>query len=507
MTDRILIIAFCLLAVLLWALPSYAEIATTAPLVAVKATINGQPGVGNGVIIYADDTRAIIATAGHNVHNASMVAVCFNAQCFRPQRVESVFSGDDDFAAIEIRGNLAWVNAVPVFAGELPYGEPLEVVGYWPTQLQWAYRRYPLRRIMHRMFGDSLDQPITPGVSGSPVIYRNQVAGIVTGINRPQPGSPSVVTFFTPSPVILRHLTAWGMCPPANSVTPVLGQPTAPKMLIDDADQIADLEQSLNQSIADIRKQVEKIATEDTPPARSADPEPVSPDEPASPPSGGTSGPLLPPDKVASHDEPSDRGTDAPLRGKVASWAWDGVSAWGWATVAGAVGGPLGLIVGYLGGRVHRRLKSAKGGDPVSTPTGGQRESLQPKEIPPPRNTDVGRERIVEKVIDRSEVERERYEAEIRRLKESRGPTNCQPPFPRYMDEADQLRELRQSEGRVAALDALVGMKFDDEVRNMLETTTDPVQRNIIRDLKDRVMDAVDQIAPIATPVKRQSNG
>ena len=90
---------------------------------------------------------------------------------------------------------------------------------------------------------------------------------------------------------------------------------------------------------------------------------------------------------------------------------------------------------------------------------------------------------------------------ELTKQKEEPG-QQCQAPFPRHLDEADQLRQLRQAEGRVAALDALVGMIFDDKVREIIETSESSEEKQYIRNLRDQIMDRVDQIAPIATPSK-----
>ena len=73
-------------------------------------------------------------------------------------------------------------------------------------------------------------------------------------------------------------------------------------------------------------------------------------------------------------------------------------------------------------------------------------------------------------------------------------------PFPRQLDEAGELLGLRQSEGRVATLDALRGMFLDDEFEKLKD---DPDSRT--RQVVDRIFAAinhrVDEAAPLTTKV------
>ncbi len=73
-------------------------------------------------------------------------------------------------------------------------------------------------------------------------------------------------------------------------------------------------------------------------------------------------------------------------------------------------------------------------------------------------------------------------------------------PFPRQLDEASELLGLRQSEGRVATLDALRGMFLDDELEKLKD---DPDSRT--RQVVDRIFAAinhrVDEAAPLTTKV------
>jgi hypothetical protein len=74
-------------------------------------------------------------------------------------------------------------------------------------------------------------------------------------------------------------------------------------------------------------------------------------------------------------------------------------------------------------------------------------------------------------------------------------------PFPRHLDEARELLELRQSEGRVAALDALRGMFLEDEVGKVI-SGSDPAEANAARRLMNSINARVDEVAPLATKVE-----
>ena len=71
-------------------------------------------------------------------------------------------------------------------------------------------------------------------------------------------------------------------------------------------------------------------------------------------------------------------------------------------------------------------------------------------------------------------------------------------PFPRQLDEAGELLGLRQSEGRVATLDALRGMFLDDEL-DKLKSDPDPQRAAFVRQLRAAVDHRVDEVAPLTT--------
>ena len=71
-------------------------------------------------------------------------------------------------------------------------------------------------------------------------------------------------------------------------------------------------------------------------------------------------------------------------------------------------------------------------------------------------------------------------------------------PFPRQLDEAGELLGLRQSEGRVATLDALRGMFLDDEF-DKLTADSDPQMTALIQRIRTAVNTRVDEVAPLTT--------
>ncbi len=71
-------------------------------------------------------------------------------------------------------------------------------------------------------------------------------------------------------------------------------------------------------------------------------------------------------------------------------------------------------------------------------------------------------------------------------------------PFPRELDEAGELLGLRQSEGRVATLDALRGMFLDDELEK-LTADSDPQVASLIHRIRTAVGNRVDEVAPLTT--------
>lgn len=75
-------------------------------------------------------------------------------------------------------------------------------------------------------------------------------------------------------------------------------------------------------------------------------------------------------------------------------------------------------------------------------------------------------------------------------------------PFPRALDEARELLELRQSEGRVAVLDALRGMVLDDELQKAA-ADAGPAETAALNRLRAAVDARVNEIAPLSVRLEQ----
>ncbi|QDT31010.1 thioredoxin family protein [Thalassoglobus polymorphus] len=78
-------------------------------------------------------------------------------------------------------------------------------------------------------------------------------------------------------------------------------------------------------------------------------------------------------------------------------------------------------------------------------------------------------------------------------------------PFPRQLDEASELLAIRQSEGRVAVLDALRGMFLDDELEKITSTADEKI-KTALTQLKSSIDQRVDEVAPLSTRVEANTN-
>lgn len=322
-----------------------------------------QAGTGNGVIIEATSRRLVVATAGHNVYQGRNVSVYVSRQWTPATRHHAEYSTQADFGIVIVEGDYSQVPAATIHAAPLPYGVPVSIDGYWPGQPKWLFRRLSLRRMMNRILGDSLDQPVTQGVSGAPVMYQGQVAGIVVGIDQPTIGRSSV-TYFTPAARMRELIASWGVTVSPKEIAAV--EPQANLLIKEPLPAESPVEAP------------ERQASSDAPASRS----------------GGASEQLLPAEELPHDVAESPRGTDAPLphTSRVKEWAWDGLSAWAWAAIGAGVAGPLGWAIPVAGRVVHRRLKSKRGGDPVSTQspmlcTACVAERVVAVDTPPPPQT------------------------------------------------------------------------------------------------------------------------
>jgi hypothetical protein len=370
-------------ALLLLALSSGSVGAQESPFVLVSAerqecrgnSCHWVNGMGNGVVIEATSERLVVATAGHNVHQGRNVRVQINDTFHSATSHRSNYDSSGDFAVVIVNGDFSNEQSLRIYPGELPYGTPVAVHGYWPGQPRWRWRILNLFRQRHQRFGDSLSQPVVPGVSGAAVIHQGRVAGIVFGVDPPTLAARPTVTYFTRSPQMLAYMQHWGITindPPARRVVP-------DEQIADHEKQNPIHEPPGSEHIADLGEPSPIIPDKPGGPVR-PETEPVRPEpEPVAP---------IPPVKAAEQEP-----TESPVRG----WVIGQLSSLAWAGIGAGVGGPAGVLLTLA----VRRLKRGKGGDPVST-----------THAKPHRKTDVGRERIV----DISEQTRREFEEKIAEL-------------------------------------------------------------------------------------------
>lgn len=332
-------------------------------------------GMGNGVVIEATRERLVVATAGHNVHQGRNIRVQISGVHHDATSHKSKYDSSGDFAIVIVNGDFSAEQSLRIYPGELPYSAPVAIHCYWPGQPQWRWRVLDVFRQRHQRFGDTLSQPVTPGVSGAAVVHQGRVAGIVVGIDDPKFSIRPTVTYFTRSAQMLECMRQWGV---------TISDPPARQLIPDE--QITDREKQnpihnppAGEHIADL-----------------GEPSPIIPDEPGEPvrPRPEQSAPQ-PPATIADNDM-SDRSEakDGLARGWARDWAVGQLSSWGWAAVGAGVAGPLGWALPV----VIRRLARKRGGDPQSI-----------THAKPHRSTDVGRERIV----DISEQTRRELEQKI----------------------------------------------------------------------------------------------
>ncbi|MEZ6058472.1 MAG: thioredoxin family protein [Planctomycetaceae bacterium] len=142
---------------------------------------------------------------------------------------------------------------------------------------------------------------------------------------------------------------------------------------------------------------------------------------------------------------------------------WTALEWFGIVGGSAATGGIGGIVISFLWRRLRRRISQS--------PRNAQRHPNTKSTRPPlvtPDDVEIG------------------------------GPSFSQAPFPRELDEAGELLRLRQSEGRVAALDALRGMFLDDEFEKLAQSSN-PQEASIIQSLRTRINQRVDEVAPLST--------
>lgn len=442
---------------------------------------------GNGVVVDSCSQRMIVATAGHVLANSNNVNVQIKGALYPASDTKYIFNqSNDDFGIIVVSGDFSGVPSAEIYSGEIPLGVQLSVDGYWPAQDKWNFRRYPLRRMMNRLLGDSLDKPITQGVSGAPVMYQGKVAGIVVGIDQPT-FSRSTVTFFTTSNRMLYFMNQWGYSPsrsvddaapsPLVNATPDRGIQLIPD---DGSEEIA----QLGESMKSLRDAVEAIRND----AKPVDETPI-----------------------VIESTPTEPAPEKPIISKAKGWAWDGISGWAWGAAGMAIAGPIGYAVAkVVGGRVHSRVK--KRGDSSSGYQGWEPIRNTPTSpSPPPQKTNnescdcKSNSAQVQKSLD--EIMRQLQERETKKQKGGQAHATtfqdsqqAPPVVPkRNLDELSQVVQLSRLEGHDPLLDAAFGLFVRDETEALIERSdvSSDVKKEI-EDLLRRVRSRVDNAAPLS---------
>ncbi|WP_437202294.1 hypothetical protein [Planctomicrobium sp. SH664] len=79
-------------------------------------------------------------------------------------------------------------------------------------------------------------------------------------------------------------------------------------------------------------------------------------------------------------------------------------------------------------------------------------------------------------------------------------------PFPRQLDEARQLLELSQAEGRVGVLDTLRGLFLQDEL-DKLSQSADLQASSVAERLRRAIDERVEEVAPLTTQIGQRNGG
>ncbi|MEW4489903.1 thioredoxin family protein [Thalassoglobus sp. JC818] len=151
---------------------------------------------------------------------------------------------------------------------------------------------------------------------------------------------------------------------------------------------------------------------------------------------------------------PGTKSPDETSPTKPGKWLWLGYTALQWFGVVGgsaASGGLVGMATVWLLRRTFKTLSASDASTPQPTPT---------EEVPLVRA-----------------------------------------PFPRQLDEACELLAIRQSEGRVAVLDALRGMFLEDEIDRRVKIA-EPESQKVLQSLMSDINQRVQEVAPLSVPAE-----
>ncbi len=154
-----------------------------ASLVRISGTRGGTPVRGSGFVIGLTSERATIVTASHVIEGVEQLSVSFAVDPTAPRPAGTVLGMESGnprgLAVFQVRGALPSGLTALSFDTEsrLLRGEELYLLGF----PQMATAPLTLRRIFSGPVGNllQLDLPVGEGFSGSPVLRRGKVVGVV----------------------------------------------------------------------------------------------------------------------------------------------------------------------------------------------------------------------------------------------------------------------------------------------------------------------------------------
>ena len=195
--------------VLILALPvaAFAQDAETAKSAVVKISgeRNGLPVQGSGFVVAIDDDGATIVTAGHVVVGLGSFEVKFAAAPLERFAVDALLRLDtnSDLAVFRVRGAPASVSSLVLYGTVLPRpSEDLLILGFPQNTATLAVKR--IRFSTTESIKLLLDIPVGKGFSGSPVLHKGRVIGLVTS-------EDAQLTYAIDATVVSLALSGWGV--------------------------------------------------------------------------------------------------------------------------------------------------------------------------------------------------------------------------------------------------------------------------------------------------------
>ncbi|HSS77174.1 MAG TPA: SUMF1/EgtB/PvdO family nonheme iron enzyme [Thermoanaerobaculia bacterium] len=157
--------------------------AAVAALVRISGTRGGTPVRGSGFVVALASDRATIVTASHVIEGVEQLEVSFAVDTTTSRPAGTVLGMDSGnprgLAAFQVRGTLpSGLTALNFdIESRLLRGEELYLMGF----PQMATAPLTLRRVFSGPAGNllQLDMPVGEGFSGSPVLRKGRVVGVV----------------------------------------------------------------------------------------------------------------------------------------------------------------------------------------------------------------------------------------------------------------------------------------------------------------------------------------